>query len=198
MLRDDGITYHQYVTELTFLLFLKMIKETGAESRLPPGYCPSDLEKKTGVEQLTFYRTMLIELGTVGTGAVLDIFANASTSLKEPRNLNKVIAAIDELSWYDARADGFGDLYEGLLEKNASEKKSGAGQYFTPRPLIDCMVELVKPQAGEVVQDPAAGTAGFLIAADRLLKHTFGNSRGSRQPAWCSRSTPSSPIMPRQ
>ena len=177
VLRDDGITYHQYVTELTFLLFLKMLKETEAESRLPPGYCWSDLEKKTGVEQLTFYRTMLIKLGTVGTGAVLDIFANASTSLKEPRNLNKVIAAIDELSWYDARADGFGDLYEGLLEKNASEKKSGAGQYFTPRPLIDCMVELVKPQAGEVVQDPAAGTAGFLIAADRYIKqHTNGHA----------------------
>jgi type I restriction enzyme M protein len=177
VLRDDGITYHQYVTELTFLLFLKMMKETGAESRLPYGYRWSDLETKTGVEQLTFYRQMLIELGTKGTGQVLEIFTNASTSLKEPRNLNRVIAAIDDLSWYDARAEGFGDLYEGLLEKNASEKKSGAGQYFTPRPLIDCMVDLVKPQAKEAVQDPAAGTAGFLIAADRYIKkHTNGLS----------------------
>jgi type I restriction enzyme M protein len=177
VLRDDGITYHQYVTELTFLLFLKMMKETGAESRLPYGCRWSDLEKKTGVEQLTFYRKMLVDLGTLGKDRVQDIFAGASTSLKEPRNLSKVIAAIDELSWYDARVEGFGDLYEGLLEKNASEKKSGAGQYFTPRPLIDCMVELVKPQPGEVVQDPAAGTGGFLIAADRYVKqHTNGLS----------------------
>jgi type I restriction enzyme M protein len=175
VLRDDGITYHQYVTELTFLLFLKMVKETGTEHRLPAGYCWSDLEAKAGLDQLVFYRKMLIELGTQGTGRVQDIFANASTSLKEPRNLNKVVTAIDELSWYDARVDGFGDLYEGLLEKNAGEKKSGAGQYFTPRPLIDCMVELVKPQPGEVIQDPAAGTAGFLIAADRYIKqHTNG------------------------
>jgi type I restriction enzyme M protein len=177
VLRDDGITYHQYVTELTFLLFLKMMKETGAESRLPYGCRWSDLEKKSGVEQLTFYRKMLIDLGEQGKGRVQDIFAGASTSLKEPRNLNKVITAIDELSWYDARVEGFGDLYEGLLEKNAGEKKSGAGQYFTPRPLIDAMVELVKPQAGEVVQDPAAGTGGFLIAADRYVKkHTNGLS----------------------
>lgn len=175
VLRDDGITYHEYVTELTFLLFLKMMNETGADSRLPEGYRWSDLETKSGLDQLVFYRRMLIELGARGTGRVQDIFANASTSLKEPRNLNKVVTAIDELSWYDARVEGFGDLYEGLLERNASEKKSGAGQYFTPRPLIDSMVELVKPQAGEVIQDPAAGTAGFLIAADRYIKqHTNG------------------------
>ncbi len=170
VLRDDGITYQQYVTELTYLLFLKMAKETGAEAQLIPGYRWSDLEAKVGVDQLTFYRTMLLKLGTHGSGQVLEIFANATTSLKEPRTLSKLVTAIDELSWYDARVEGFGDLYEGLLEKNAGETKSGAGQYFTPRPLIDCMVEMVKPQAGEIVQDPAAGTGGFLIAADRYIK----------------------------
>jgi type I restriction enzyme M protein len=170
VLRDDGITYHQYVTELTFLLFLKMAKETGTEDQLPAGQRWSDLESKEGVEQLAFYRGMLLHLGTKGSGRVQAIFANASTALKEPRNLKKLVGAIDELSWYDARAEGFGDLYEGLLEKNANEKKSGAGQYFTPRPLIDSMVEMVQPQAGERVQDPAAGTAGFLIAADRYIK----------------------------
>ena len=97
------------------------------------------------------------------------IFANAQTALKQPRILSKLVESIDKLDWYSAKEEGLGDLYEGLLEKNASEKKSGAGQYFTPRPLIDCMVSLIKPQAGEVIQDPA-GTGGFLIAADRYIK----------------------------
>jgi type I restriction enzyme M protein len=98
------------------------------------------------------------------------IFVNAATSMKEPRNLKKLVTDIDGLDWYSAKTEGLGDLYEGLLEKNASEKKSGAGQYFTPRPLIDAMVRVVQPQKGERVQDPAAGTAGFLIAADRWVK----------------------------
>lgn len=175
VLRDDGITYHQYVTELTYLLFLKMAKETETEGQLPKGYRWSDLESKDGVEQLTFYRELLLHLGTKGSSRVQAIYANASTSLKVPRNLKTLVDAIDELDWYSAKEEGFGDLYEGLLEKNAGEKKSGAGQYFTPRPLIDSMVQLVKPQAGELVQDPAAGTCGFLIAADRYIKAETDN-----------------------
>ena len=173
VLRDDGITYHQYVTELTYLLFLKMAKETEAETQLPEGWRWADLEAKAGVEQLNFYRALLLHLGTHGSVRVKAIYVNASTSLKVPRNLEKLVDSIDELDWYSAKTEGLGDLYEGLLEKNANEKKSGAGQYFTPRPLIDSMVELVKPQPGERIQDPAAGTAGFLIAADRYIKaHT--------------------------
>jgi type I restriction enzyme M protein len=176
ILRDDGITYHQYVTELTFLLFLKMAKETGTDKQLPPGYRWGDLESKEGVEQLTFYREMLLHLGSKGSRRVQEIYANAQTSLKIPRNLKKLVDAIDELDWYSAKTEGLGDLYEGLLEKNASEKKSGAGQYFTPRPLIDAMVAVIKPAPGERVQDPAAGTCGFLIAADRYIKaQTDGN-----------------------
>lgn len=170
ILRDDGITYHQYVSELTYLLFLKMAKETDAEKQLPKGFRWSNLESKEGVDQLNFYRELLLHLGTKGSDRVLAIFANATTALKVPRNLKKLVDAIDDLDWYSAKTEGLGDLYEGLLEKNASEKKSGAGQYFTPRPLIDSMVHLVKPQAGELVQDPAAGTGGFLIAADRYVK----------------------------
>ncbi len=83
-----------------------------------------------------------------------------------------MVGAIDKLDWYSAKEEGLGDLYEGLLEKNAAEKKSGAGQYFTPRALIDCMVRLLQPKPGEVVQDPAAGTGGFLVAADRYIKVT--------------------------
>jgi type I restriction enzyme M protein len=177
VLRDDGITYHQYVTELTYLLFLKMMKERGAdfEKQLPKGYRWSDLEAKEGTDQLAFYRELLVHLGTKSKGRVLDIYANAQSSLREPRNLAKLVRDIDELDWYSAKEEGLGDLYEGLLQKNAGELKSGAGQYFTPRPLIDSMVRLVRPQPGEVVQDPAAGTGGFLIAADAYIRSQTDN-----------------------
>jgi len=170
VLRDDGITYHEYVTELTFLLFLKMMKETEQEKLLPAGYRWDDLTAKDGVDQLAFYRSLLVHLGNEGSGRVQAIFANANTSLRQPKNLAKIVGDIDKLDWYSAREEGLGDLYEGLLEKNASEKKSGAGQYFTPRPLIECMVNCIQPQPGEIIQDPAAGTGGFLIQADRFIK----------------------------
>lgn len=170
VLRDDGITYHEYVTELTYLLFLKMAKETEREDRLPEGCRWDDLLNTEGVEQLNVYRELLVKLGAESDTRVQAIFQNANTSLRHPRNLSKLITDIDQLDWYSAREEGLGDLYEGLLEKNASEKKSGAGQYFTPRPLIECMVNCIQPQPGEVIQDPAAGTGGFLIAADRYIK----------------------------
>lgn len=170
VLRDDGITYHEYVTELTFLLFLKMMKETEQEKLLPAGYRWDDLTAKDGVDQLAFYRSLLVHLGNEGSGRVQAIFANANTALRQPKNLAKIVGDIDKLDWYSAREEGLGDLYEGLLEKNASEKKSGAGQYFTPRPLIECMVNCVQPQPGEIIQDPASGTGGFLIQADRYIK----------------------------
>lgn len=170
VLRDDGITYHQYVTELTYLLFLKMAEEIGREGQLPEGYRWGDLTSKDGVEQLNFYREMLIHLGSEASQRVVDIYANAQTSLRKPTNLQKLVTSIDNLDWYDARHEGLGDLYEGLLEKNANETKSGAGQYFTPRALIDAIVDITKPQAGEVISDPAAGTLGFLIRADAYIK----------------------------
>ena len=170
ILRDDGITYHEYVTELTYLLFLKMAKETGTEDNIPPGYRWGDLTQKEGIELLTYYRKILVDLGDKGSTRVREIFADASTSFRQARHLQQVVSDIDSLDWYSAKHEGLGDLYEGLLEKNAEETKSGAGQYFTPRPLIECMVELVKPQPGERVQDPAVGTGGFLINADRYVK----------------------------
>ncbi len=175
VLRDDGITYHEYVTELTYLLFLKMAKETATEKQIPKGYRWDDVTEKDGVEQLNFYRGLLVHLGTKGRGRVQAIYANANSSLRQPRNLTKLVKDIDALDWYSAREEGLGDLYEGLLEKNANEKKSGAGQYFTPRPLIDAMVSLVKPKPGELVQDPALGTGGFLIAADTYIKKHSDN-----------------------
>jgi type I restriction enzyme M protein len=178
VLRDDGITYHEYVTELTWLLFLKMAKETDKNNRrwqLPADYRWDDLLATEGNEQLKFYRELLLHLGTEASPRIQAIYADASTSIKVPRHLKKLVDSIDALDWYSAKTEGLGDLYEGLLEKNASEKKSGAGQYFTPRPLIDSIVSCVQPKPGETVQDPAAGTGGFLIAADRYVKERTDN-----------------------
>jgi len=173
VLKDDGITYHKYVTELTYLLFLKMAKETGTEDQLPKGYRWSDLETKAAPDRLEFYKILLIHLGGHGSKLVQEIFANASSFIKKPATLSTLVSEIDKLDWYSARQEGLGDLYEGLLEKNANEKKSGAGQYFTPRVLIDSMVAVMKPELKDIIQDPAAGTGGFLIAANHYLrKHT--------------------------
>ncbi len=172
VLRDDGVTYNEYVTELTYLLFLKMLEETKREDRLPAGYRWGALVKRDGLDQLDFYKRLLLDLGKpeVKDELIRAIFTDAQTRLRKPTNLKALTTDIDKLDWFSAREEGLGNLYEGLLEKNASDKKSGAGQYFTPRPLIDCIVRLMQPQPGEIVQDPAAGTAGFLVAADHYIR----------------------------
>lgn len=175
VLRDDGITYQQYVTELTYLLFLKMMKEQETESVIPEGYRWDDLLDKEGVALKTFYQRLLLELGSNGNERLRLIYSDAATSIEEPKNLEKIIKSIDALDWYNAKEEGLGNLYEGLLEKNASETKSGAGQYFTPRVLIDVMVQLIDPKVGERCNDPAAGTFGFMIAADQYLKNKTDN-----------------------
>ena len=177
VLKDDGITYHQYVTELTYLLFLKMAKETGTEDQLPENHRWDNLENLAAPDRLEFYKILLIHLGSHGSKLVQEIFANASSFIKKPATLSKLVSEIDKLDWYSARKEGLGDLYEGLLEKNANEKKSGAGQYFTPRVLIDSMVAVMKPELKDIIQDPAAGTGGFLIAANHYLRsHTKPDS----------------------
>ncbi len=170
VLRDDGITYHQYVTELTYILFLKMAKETGAESQIPEAYRWDNLTSKSGIELKKFYKELLTHLGEECTGRVREIYQGAATNIDEPKNLEKIITTIDGLDWFSAREEGLGNLYEGLLEKNANEKKSGAGQYFTPRVLIDVMTKLVKPQPGERCNDPACGTFGFMISASQYVR----------------------------
>jgi len=175
VLKDDGVTYHQYVTELTYLLFLKMAQETGTEDQIPAGYRWADLEAKSALERLNHYRLGLVHLGTNGSQLAQEIFANASSFIKKPATLSTLVSEIEKLDWYSAREEGLGDLYEGLLEKNANEKKSGAGQYFTPRRLIDSMINVMRPALTDVIQDPAAGTGGFLIAANHYLRehHDF-------------------------
>lgn len=182
VLRDDGITYQDYVTELTYILFLKMAQETGTENKIPEGYRWENLVNKSGTELKSYYLRLLSTLGgksldgspTVSVSQeILDIYRGATSKIEEPKNLEKIIKDINELDWFSAKEEGLGDLYEGLLEKNANEKKSGAGQYFTPRPLINVMTSLIKPQAGERCNDPACGTFGFMISAHQYVKkHT--------------------------
>lgn len=171
VLRDDGVTYHQYVTELTYLLFLKMAKETEQENLLPAGYRWDDIKDANEADRLTLYKTLLIHLGSHGSSITKRIYSNAASVIRKPVTLTKLLTEINQLDWYDAKAEGLGDLYEGLLQKNADEKKSGAGQYFTPRVLIDAMVHLMQPSLNDVICDPAAGTGGFLISANRYLEN---------------------------
>lgn len=170
VLRDDGITYHQYVTELTYILFLKMAKETYTEDSIPEDCRWDALRDLRGLDLKNHYKKVLDKLGTETQGRVREIYAGAATNIDEPKNLEKIITSIDELDWFSAKEEGLGSLYEGLLEKNANEKKSGAGQYFTPRVLIDVMTHLVKPQPGERCNDPACGTFGFMIAAAQYVR----------------------------
>lgn len=165
LLRDDGVTYHEYINELTFLVFLKMVDETGQDHHIPKGYRWKDLESYNAANRLEEYKKLLIHLGTHGSLITQSIYANANTVIRKPATLNKLVTEIDKLDWYNAKQEGLGDMYEGLLEINATEKKSGAGQYFTPRVLINAMVELMKPTLDDVIVDPTAGTGGFLISA---------------------------------
>lgn len=183
ILKDDGVTYHQYVTELTYLLFLKMAEETGQDEQIPEGYRWADLTAQSAPDRLEFYKKTLIHLGSHGSLLVREIFANASSFIKKPATLTTLVSELEKLDWYSARQEGLGDLYEGLLEKNANEKKSGAGQYFTPRRLIDSMVAVMRPNLKDVIQDPAAGTGGFLIAAHHYLKehHDFDSLTEAQQ-----------------
>ena len=123
VLRDDGITYHQYVTELTYILFLKMCSETGSEELIPEEYRWNSLVTKNGIELKKFYKQLLENLGENGTGRVREIYSGAQTNIDEPKNLEKIIKTIDSFDWYDKREEDLGNLYEGLLEKNAEEKK---------------------------------------------------------------------------
>ncbi len=175
VLRDDGIYYSDYVTELVLLLFIKMEHESTEQGllvahKLPEGCRWNDINSLSGLNLLNHYKQVLLDLSQSKDTLIAAIYADAQTRLREPRHLEQLIKTLDGLDWFSIKNDGLGDLYEGLLEKNASETKSGAGQYFTPRVLINSIVNCIQPQAGETIQDPAAGTAGFLIAADSYIK----------------------------
>lgn len=170
ILWDDGVTYHQYLTELTYLLFLKMAEENNMEYQLALKDRWPSLKAHAKRGELGEYIDLLKRLGQSRNVMIKEIYANASSFIKKPVTLTTLVSEIDKIDWFDERAEGLGDMYEGLLEKNANEKKSGAGQYFTPRPLIASMVEVMQPSLEDIVQDPAAGTGGFLISAAHYIK----------------------------
>ncbi len=174
-LRHDGINYGDYIEQLTYLLFLKLADEKGLS--LPPGYGWAGLRDRSGVDLLDHYIATLRELGKQ-PGLLGDIFAGALSRFREPVNLKKLIGLIDDTEWAALDVDLKGEAYEGLLQKFAAEQK-GAGQYFTPRPLIRAIVQCLRPDIREApdfaVHDPACGTGGFLIgAAEWMLRVTEG------------------------
>ncbi|EEX34086.1 MULTISPECIES: class I SAM-dependent DNA methyltransferase [Vibrio] len=176
LLRDDGVSYHEYMNELTFLVFLKMAQETETEVdtksgtvNIPEGYRWSDLKAVDEEIKLEEYKKLLIHLGSHGSLIAQRIYSNANTIIRNTATLHSLVDQIDKLDWYQVKNEGLGDMYEGLLEINAQEVKSGAGQYFTPRVLINAMVELMKPTLKDVIVDPAAGTGGFLVSANHYM-----------------------------
>jgi type I restriction enzyme M protein len=178
VLRDDGVTYHEYLNELTYILFLKLSEVKGFHDQIPAEYqWQYFVTEHDNNEAFARYREFLATVSTKTTSqSIKEIYSNASTSLRKPVNFRAVVTAIDKLDWYEENdRDVMGDIYESLLEKNAGEKKSGAGQYFTPRPLINIMVDLLVPKLKEKWTDPAAGTFGFMIAADHYLRSKNDN-----------------------
>ena len=177
ILRDDGLSYGDYVEQLTFLLFLKMADEQSKApfnkpSPVPKGKDWPALLAKDGDDLEIHYRHTLEELGK-RSGMLGLIFRKAQNKIQDPAKLRRLIVdLIDKEEWSSLSSDVKGDAYEGLLQKNAEDVKGGAGQYFTPRPLIAAMVDVVPPQPGQSICDPACGTGGFLLAAhDYLAKH---------------------------
>ena len=187
VLRDDGLSYQDYLEQLTFLLFLKMADErealTGQDQPIPQGYRWGDLASPDmeGVVLEQHYRDTLKTLGQQG-GMLGLVFEKAQNKIQDPAKLRRlVVELIGKEDWSAMSADVKGEAYEGLLEKNAEDVKGGAGQYFTPRPLIDAMVECVEPRPGELVMDPACGTGGFLLAAHEYLKNNNKLDKGQKQ-----------------
>src|SRR6476660_5593135 len=170
ILRDDGLSYGDYLEQLTFLLFLKMADEQSRppfnkKSPISAKYSWSELLKRDGDELEIYYRHMLEDLGKE-PGLIGVIFRKAQNKIQDPAKLRRLIAdLIDREQWMALDADVKGDAYEGLLQKNAEDVKGGAGQYFTPRPLIRAMEECMRPGPDMTIMDPACGTGGFLLAA---------------------------------
>jgi type I restriction enzyme M protein len=172
-LRDDGVGYGDYLEQLTYLLFLKLAHEYAQEpynrdTHIPTGYDWPHLTAKVGEPLEAHYLATLHKLGNE-PGMLGAIFFKAQNKIQDPAKLSRLVQMIDAESWISLGADTKGDLYEGLLQKNAEDTKSGAGQYFTPRVLIDAMVACVQPEPGKTIADPACGTGGFFLGAYNWL-----------------------------
>jgi type I restriction enzyme M protein len=186
VLRDDGLSYGDYVQQLTNLLFLKMTHERtlppwNQPSVVPEGYDWPSLIKLDGAELETHYRIILEELGKKG-GMLGAIFRKSQNRIQDPAKLRRLIVdLIDQEQWSSIATDVKGDAYEGLLEKNAQDTKSGAGQYFTPRPLIKAIVDVMCPRPDTTICDPACGTGGFLLAAHEYISKNYDLDRDQKE-----------------
>ncbi|MFC1968095.1 N-6 DNA methylase [Chloroflexota bacterium] len=177
VLRDDGVSYGDYVEQLTYLIFLKMADERtkppfNEPSSIPQGLDWQSLLQKDGDALETHYRHILDSLGKE-KGMLGLIFRKSQNRIQDPAKLRRLVELINAETWVGLDIDVKGDIYEGLLEKNAEDIKSGAGQYFTPRPLIKAIVEVMRPQPGMTIYDPACGTGGFLLGAYNYISHSF-------------------------
>jgi type I restriction enzyme M protein len=176
VLRDDGVSYGDYVEQLTYLLFLKMADEQARHlkkpSVIPEGYDWQSLIQKEGDALEVHYRHILETLGK-SSGLLGVIFRKSQNKIQDPAKLKKLIELINAEVWVGLNVDVKSEIYEGLLEKNAQDIRSGAGQYFTPRPLIKAIVEVMKPAPGMTICDPACGTGGFFIAAHEYVSNHY-------------------------
>jgi type I restriction enzyme M protein len=182
VLRDAGVSAGEYVEQITCLLFLKMDEERAANlglpSMVPEPYRWERLKGLSGEKLGATYSEALAALGRMD-GLLGTIYQKARNGIEDPAKLQRLVKLIDEETWHGLPVDVKGEIYEGLLERNAAEVKSGAGQYFTPRPLIEAIVELVEPEPGRTVCDPACGTGGFLLAAWEWMKrHPRAKDKG--------------------
>ena len=177
VLRDDGVSYGDYVEQLTYLLFLKMADEQtkppfNKPSTIPEGFDWQSLLVKDGDALESHYRHILETLGKV-KGMLGVIFRKAQNKIQDPAKLKRLTKLINDETWMGMDIDVKGTIYEGLLEKNAEDIKSGAGQYFTPRPLIKAMIEVMSPEPGMTIYDPACGTGGFLLAVHDYISKQY-------------------------
>ena len=175
-LRDDGVGYGDYLEQLTYLIFLKMADEYakppyGRDVGIPKGFDWTSLTSRRGAELEAHYVTLLRRMGEQ-RGMLGQIFTKAQNKIADPAKLFRMIAMVDGTDWVVLGADVKGDIYEGLLERNAEDTKSGAGQYFTPRALIRAMVECVRPEPDKTLADPACGTGGFFLAFHAFLTNS--------------------------
>ncbi|UDF60538.1 class I SAM-dependent DNA methyltransferase [Halobacterium sp. BOL4-2] len=184
VLRDDGVSYGDYVEQLTYLVFLKMDEERSnpplnKESKVPEEFSWSQLVEKEGDELERHYRRTLQELGDE-EGILGIIFRKAQNRVQDPAKLNRLISLIDEETWIGLDVDIKGEIYEGLLQKNAEDVKSGAGQYFTPRPIIKGMVEVMQPEPSDDICDPACGTGGFFLSAHDYIVDNYNLTKDQK------------------
>lgn len=178
ILRDDGLSYQDYIEQLTFLLFLKMADERqkllpAKETLIPRALDWQSLERLDGDDLDTHYKRILTELGRK-PGLLGTIFRKAQNKIQDPAKLKRLVSdLINREQWTTLGVDVKGDAYEGLLEKNAADVKGGAGQYFTPRALIQAIVDVMRPEPGQLIHDPACGTGGFLLAVHDYITHNY-------------------------